>query len=249
MKRIGTAQVLSVNSVNGKIPVRERLIRKLGKIRDSDLEVGSSCISDMVTCSVCGFLAKNARGLSIHMHKHKRVDGVSNLSEDKAAFIDSSGETDVSEMLEVFGSLLNRCRISVPLTRIIQKSVRIAVCLELSREIESLVEKNDVASWMRLLAFPYIVLCNKSKGKEGSIFKALSDVLRKASVPFKVDKTADKDSIAIKVAIRKVSEGAVRVLFSNGSVAPQTLETVSKLKGKHPNDNREVFEESNLECT
>ena len=73
----------------------------------------------------------------------------------------------VSEILENFGWLLNKCSVSVPLTRIIQKSVRIAVCEELGKVINSLVEKNDVNSWMRLLAFPYIVLNNKSKGKDG----------------------------------------------------------------------------------
>lgn len=283
------------NSDDKKRPVRERLDRKCkGKSVGSASVISSEdcgfltkdarglgihmnkhkldCADDInrVTCSNCGFIAKNAHGLSIHMHKHKRdhADVVGNLTKDEGINCHFSEEGYVSKLLNDFGLLLNKCRVSVPLTRIIQKSVRIAVCQELAREIENLLLKNDINSWMRLLAFPYIVLNNKSKGKEGmnvirsnlnifrnctNVNKALSDVLKNASIPFKVDKSPNRDTVAIKVATRKVSEGdfrgAIRVLCSKNSVAPQTLDTVSKLKAKHPDDNGEIFDEVELDST
>lgn len=107
--------------------------------------------------------------------------------------------------------------------------MRIAVCQELCKEVQNVLCKNDVGSWMRLLAFPYIVLNNRSKGKDGinvirynlqdnlNIFRncsdindALNDVLRIASIPFKVSKAVDKDSVIVKTATRKVSEGDIR---------------------------------------
>ncbi|XP_037044233.1 uncharacterized protein LOC119080104 [Bradysia coprophila] len=255
-------------------PVRGRLDRKCkGKVAVSALDFSSEeVVSDRVVCSACGFLAKNARGLKVHMARHKGVSDVVNPSVGVDGFSGSSGKVGSSECLEDFGVLLNRCRLSVPLTRIIQKSVRIAVCQELTAVVERLVKRNDVESWMRLLAFPYIVLNNRSKGKGGinvirhnlgvfrncvDVVKALTDVLNDASVPFVVSKVVDRDSVVVKVATRKVGEGdvkgAVRVLCSSESVAPQSIETVTKLKGKHPDDNGEVFEEvkldSNLQAT
>lgn len=260
---------VSFKNNDKKRPVRERLVRKCkgkGAGFNSGASSSEASVSDRVTCD-CGFLAKNAHGLSVHMSKHKRVNDVTdNASRDARSNVDNLDEESISEMLTTFGLLLNQCRVSVPLTRIIQKSVRIAVCQELSKEIESLLRKNDITSWMRLLAFPYIVLNNKSKGRDGvniirsnlNVFRdcidvneTLSNVLKNEGIPFTLDKFVNRDSVVIKVATRKVSEGdirgAVRVLCSNDTVAPQTSETVSKLRAKHPDDNGEVFEELKIE--
>lgn len=122
-----------------------------------------------VRCDVCGFLAKNSHGLTIHMRKHRNhlvsVDDLVLEDIDNDAFSSqvSSNVEGFSDVLDDFGWLLNRCRLMVPLTRIIQNSVRTVVCQELAGVIENLLEKDDVSSWMRLLAFPYIVLSSKSK--------------------------------------------------------------------------------------
>lgn len=125
--------------------IRERLSRKCKgrKLSSGNLFIDTS-ISGRVTCEVCGFLAKNAHGLSIHMRKHRRVNVVDLVSKDNDCGDVFSVEGSLSSILDDFGMLLNRCRVSVPLTRIIQKSVRIVVCQELAIEIENLVWKNDV---------------------------------------------------------------------------------------------------------
>lgn len=46
--------------------------------------------------------------------------------------------------------------------------------------------------------------------------------------------------------MRVISEVLLGILCSNESVAPQTSDTVSKLKAKHPDDNGEVFVEEEL---
>jgi len=234
-------------------PVLKRNCKRKIEKHYSDPLIDETLLSNRVSCELCGFLAKNKHGLSIHMRKHKRVvvdDVVSQEPVDVA-----SNEASVSEVLIEFGFLLNKCRISVPLTRIIQKSVRIVVCQELTKVIEGLVKENDVNSWMRLLAFPYIVLNNKSKGKEGinvirsnlnlfrnctDINQALRTIFETRGIPLATRKSVSKDSLIIKAATRKVSEGdvkgAVRVLCSNESVAPQTSEIASKLRSKHPID-------------
>src|ERR1700744_3342507 len=263
---------------NAKRPIRERLRRKCKeKFPERFPESPSFLVKETsefgrAHCVVCGFLAKNSHGLSIHMRKHRNdlmsVDSL--VLEDRNDEAVSSQVSSIlegfSDILSDFGWLLNRCRLMVPLTRIIQKSVRTVVCQELNRVIETLLEKDDVSSWMRLLAFPYIVLSNKSKGRDGvnvirsnlNFFRsctdvngALTEILRNKGIPFSVNESVNRDSVVIKTANRKVSEGdirgAVRVLCSNESVAPQSFETVIKLRAKHPEDNGEVFEEIKLE--
>src|ERR1700754_2301685 len=116
--------------------------------------------------------------------------------------------------------------------------------------------------------FPYIVLNNKSKEKDGinvirsnlnvfrncrDINQKLSKVLQSKGIPFKIDISVNKENIVIETATRKVSEGdirgSVRVLCSNDTVATQTPETVSKLKAKHPDDDGGAFEEIKVECS
>lgn len=151
--------------------VRKRLNRKCKERIDNDVSPGIM-IEDLphgrVSCEVCGFLAKNRHGLNIHMRVHKRVSENDELVEDEDGRISEfSAGRDVSDILDEFGLLLNCCRLSVPLTRIIQKSVRIVVCQELTKVINDLLKDNSVDSWMRLIAFPYIVLSNKTKGNGG----------------------------------------------------------------------------------
>lgn len=187
---------------------------------------------------------------------------------DSTDSIRANREVDHSLILNEFSLLLNECRTSIPLTRIIQKSVRIAVCQELTNVITNVVQCNDIDSWMRLIAFPYIVLNTKSKGKVGMnvirsnlnafrkckcVNEALSDILKVKDVSCSNKKSFSKEKLLINTVTRKVGEGdvrgAVRVLCSSESIAPQTPETVSKLRDKHPDDNGEVFEEIQLENT
>lgn len=174
-------------------------------------------------------------------------------------------ESNLKEYLEDFNILLAKCKKFIPVTRIIQKSVRIFVCQELTNLVNETVSNNDVVSWMRLLAFPYLVLnsCNKftNKGKNYirlnlENFKRQVDVkeaLNQLLLLFggtQYKKSKITDDLVIKTATRKVGEGdirgAIRVLASNETIAEASPETKSKLKAKHPHDD-EVPEEYSIE--
>jgi len=165
--------------------------------------------------------------------------------------------------LKLFGILLNECKNSIPIVRIIQKSVRSTVCQELTNTIRDVVNKNNVDSWIRLLSFPYIVLNSFKKEKNGpnairsnlknfvqgdNINDELLKVLRKVQVHKSMNSKITED-LTLKTAKRKISEGdisgAVRVLCSQESIAPYSAETVGKLISKHP-DEFEILEESIL---
>jgi len=74
--------------------------------------------------------------------------------------------SEVRELVDDFNLLLGKCQGFIPVTRAIQKSVRVIVCQELTSLLAAAVSKNNLSSWMRLLAFPYLVLSsvNKSAG-------------------------------------------------------------------------------------
>lgn len=114
----------------------------------------------------CGFTAKNQHGLSIHssrMHKNETSGNV-NIAPQPLLDVGDPAFDDV----ELFGVLLSKCRSSIPVVRIIQKSVRFGVSQELSKSIDCALNKNDITSWFRLLAFTYIVLrCDTKKSSNG----------------------------------------------------------------------------------
>lgn len=114
-----------------------------------------------VTC-YCGFIAKNEHGLKIHQNIHTKNQ---TNKPNKLKPIDESQQETQSELsiVDRFGVILSKCKEAVPVVRIIQKSVRSAVSLELSKIIDQVITKNDENAWCRLLAFPYIVLRARMK--------------------------------------------------------------------------------------
>ena len=169
--------------------------------------------------------------------------------------IHASEDIEVQLDINEFGLLLNKCKRFIPVTHIIQKSVRIIVCQELVTLINAVLVNNDVTSWIRLLAFPYLVLNTTKKNNKtgrnyirsnladfkeiGDINNALQKLLKDyGNVQYK--KSTKTEDLIVKTANQKVGEGdirgAIRVLCSNETIAEPTLETKSKLKSKHPDD-------------
>ena len=209
--------------------------------------------SERVSCK-CGFIAKNERGLKIHWGKQAKSKNSENISRSTARE-PSSEDIEVQLDIYEFGLLLNKCRRFIPVTHIIQKSVRIIVCQELVTLINAVLVNNDVTSWIRLLAFPYLVLNTTKKNNKtgrnyirsnladfkeiGDINNALQKLLKDyGNVQYK--KSTKTEDLIVKTANQKVGEGdirgAIRVLCSNETIAEPTLETKSKLKSKHPDD-------------
>ena len=62
------------------------------------------------------------------------------------------------------------------------------------------------------------------------INQELSKVLQSKGIPFKIDKSVNKENVVIKTATRKVSEGdirgAVRVLYLNYSSTTDSINSV-----------------------
>lgn len=109
------------------------------------------------------------------------------------------------------------------------------------------MSKNGLDHWLRLLAFPHLVLnsANKSSDKGKNYirsnledFKKIVDVksaleqllLKYGGTQYKKSKISE--DLVIKTANRKVGE----VLASNETVAEATPETKAKLQSKHPHD-------------
>jgi len=212
-------------------------------------------LSNRVVCK-CGFIAKNSKGLQIHWGKKKKsAQSQPNVSSQPILSQATQNENELKDKIDNFNILLGKCKNFIPVTRIIQKSVRIVVCQELTSLVNTVVSKNDLESWLRLLAFPYLVLNSASKkmntGKNYirsnlEVFKkttdmteALQQLLSKYGCN-QYKKTNITEDLAIKTATRKISEGdirgAIRVLSSNESIAEATPETREKLRQKHPHD-------------
>lgn len=210
--------------------------------------------SERVVCN-CGFIAKNNLGLRIHWGKQKKsvqLDNVQSIQKESSP----NNDVDLKLFVNEFGVLLSKCKRLIPVSRIIQKSVRIIVCQELTNVIKDVISNNNLASWMRLLAFPYLVLNTTKKlnntGKNYvrlnlADFKKVVDVnvaLNKLLLDYgcvQCKKSIITEDLIVKTANRKVGEGdirgAIRVLSSNESIAEPSFDTKSKLRSKHPDDN------------
>lgn len=202
-------------------------------------------------------MAKNERGLKIHERKHvnQQLPFEHQVSQSP---IDLDLQ-NLASVVQKFGEILYKCKCSIPLVRIIQKSVRTVVFQELTKVIKLVTTKNDVFSWLRLLCFPVIVLNTIPKSNHNNnhcpsvirqnlaIFAKLNDVpslliellnLLAVNLPRKSKSNSEK--LLIKIAQQKVSEGdisgAVRVLSSQEGMADYTPETIGKLKAKHPDE-------------
>lgn len=208
----------------------------------------SDLLRNRILCNVCGFLAKNERGLKRHASTHGRQPATTSASTPTLQFDFES--LDDSSLIRKFGELLYKCKCSIPLVRIIQKSVRTVVCLELAKIVENVVAKNDVLSWFRLLSFPHIVLNTVSRNSfksnhrpniirhNLSVFSKLNDIpslfnelLNLLSIDLPKKKLSQSEKLIIKIAQRKIGEddigGAVRVLCSQEGMA-KTHQRISK---------------------
>lgn len=102
---------------------------------------GNKDLLDRVVCN-CGFIAKNYVGLRIHWgKKKKKVNSQISKIDQSTRMKAIEKETDLKEYLNDFNLLLGKCKKSIPITRIIQKSVRIIVCQDLTTLVNEVVQK------------------------------------------------------------------------------------------------------------
>lgn len=225
----------------------------------------SDALRNRSTCTVCGFIAKNERGLkghSIRMHGTHTTTSSQPIPPPQID-IDLSDEPN---LIRKFGELLYKCKCSIPLVRIIQKSVRTVVCQELAKVTEFAAKNNNIFAWFRLLSFPHIVLNTiaRTNTKDSrrinvirhnlAVFSKLNDVpslfnelLQLLSIDRPKKPESRSDKLLIKIAQRKIGEGdisgAVRVLCSQEGIADYNDGTINKLKAKHPAEESIIAEE------
>ncbi len=236
----------------------------------SSAQSATELLANRITCNDCGFVAKNERGLNVHLRSHNNQETVGDPQHLPAQFDFDPNST--ADIIQRFGELIYKCKCSVPLVRIIQKSVRTVVCQELTKAVEYVVEKNDLFAWCRLMSFPIIVLNTipKSSFKDNhrpniirhnlKIYSKLNDVasifnelLNLWSYDRPKRPLSNSEKLIIKIAQRKISEGdisgAVRVLSSDDRIADHTQENIDKLEHKHPDENSDLDKENiqNLE--
>lgn len=146
-----------------------------------------------------------------------------------------------------------------PTLRRCPKGARQTICTELSKTIDGCCNVNDVFSWQKLLSFSYFVLPSSSQPDVSSCnltttvknnatsFSSISNpdlvkMLYKFQVqPQRSSRNRPAQNLEKKVAAKiaaKISDGdvkgAVKVLTSEDTVAPQNADTLKLLQEKHP---------------
>lgn len=220
-------------------------------------------------CQICSTNLKKCdsqRGLKTHRRVHS-AQPISSVQQFAAPNADIES-LDEASIINKFGEIMYKCKCSIPMVRIIQKSVRSIICQELTKVVDYVSAENDVFAWIRLMSFPLIVLniipTSDHKNHHGqniirhnlSVFTKLNDLpslfgelLKLLSTDLPKKPRSHSEKLVIKIAQRKVGEGdisgAVRVLSSQEGIADFTPETVKKLKQKHP-DERPVLDDDPL---
>lgn len=189
--------------------------------------------SNKSQCSRCGFIAKNSRGLNIHLHTcNKRNNSTSNDSQ-------SSSLESQTSLIEKLTSLRSCKRI---MNRI-PKGARKPVCEEYTKIILKCISDNSENSWEKLLTFTYNALQLPPKDEKRKC--SLATVIRKNILNPDVSsqnkltiKNAQSKNQLLRSAMNKLSDGdikgSVRILSSDEVIAPYNVETLESLIQKHP---------------
>lgn len=112
-------QMQPSSSIVGSQPAFTSAQQTQQQIAGSHIQSSSDTIRNRVTCSICGFLAKNDRGLRVHSRTHETQRNSSMPTSDSTNHFDIS-TLDEATMIRKFGELLYKCKFSIPLVRIIQ---------------------------------------------------------------------------------------------------------------------------------
>ena len=200
-------------------------------------------LTQIYECSICRKRTKTARGLQSHITRlHPRLQQGPQVTD-----VTTDARNNFSDFYQQPAAAKSRIR----LVKIIPRVNRGAVSKSYGDVLNLAVQKNDEASWIRLLSFPYIVfrlpvmrykskkLCsiifdNLAKYKEGLSLEEVLQSYPRLSFPSEEHNCA---KIA-KAAEAKLGEGdvrsAVRIITSTDKFAEYSEETLNTLREKHP---------------
>lgn len=198
----------------------------------------SSQVDGTFFCNICPvkdrkpFLSE--RGLNIHKRKcHKDIENLNNIE---------SLEGSEDNLREIFN-----LKSKIGVLKRIPKSARPLAAKLYIDLINKCIINNDFISWENLLPFSYKAfhISSKHKSKKRSLASIVKENLTQMNLPTNTkSKLTSADfyqRVESKVADFDV-KGAVKLLCSEDSFAPTNLETINKLKEKHPSASRPLNE-------
>lgn len=156
--------------------------------------------------------------------------------------IDNTPTLDTS--FEDFAILLARCKLNVRVLKRVPRGARILAANKLSKCVEEcLANPNLATKWKNLLTFTYSSLRVPEKVGNISLASMVKRNIEKAELTFtRQQKKRTPISLSKRVEYKIAGDikGAVRILSSTDTLAPQTVSTFEQLKLKHPPPSREM---------
>ena len=147
-----------------------------------------------------------------------------------------------------------------PVYKRIPKASRLHACTAFRKILQNIIDKNDWSSWMALLYFARSAIGSSVRGgkkhksqativnKRIEEFMAgnsfVTNVVNSSKKPWKAPSM--KNLVSAKMAVGDIT-GAVRIISSNDTVLPQNLETLEKLKERHPQSHQDAMVAPNLD--
>lgn len=192
---------------------------------------------DLITCPACQKPYKK-KGLKRHWRSaHKELDYYSYHPP-------SLGSQDAADT-QPLPEKLSFYKKNIRILKRIPKGARSTAAFRLAQTIEECTTKNDFKSWETLITFSYAAFKIPEKSN-----KSLSHVVKKNIASLSIDDMIPriaKPSSAASLAKRiesKISEGdirgAVKLLASDDSLAPEDELTLKCLQLKHPSPSRSL---------
>lgn len=161
---------------------------------------------------------------------------------------DRNGEdcaTASDSSFEDFVILLARCRSNIRVLKRVPRGARILAANTLAHCLEECLASPDLATkWKNLLTFAYTSLRVPERVNNVSLSTLVKRNLTNPTLKF-TKPTKKKPTISLSKRVEgKVAEGnikgAVKILASTDTLAPQNESTLSQLKAKHPPPSREM---------
>lgn len=233
---IPCGQYSTVNKDTSSILIARCDRSNIADTKTTNQQNASTNSSTLLSCPLCQDSSKQFKsqhGLKIHFsRKHP--------GESFKSFFAHEKKEDVSMS---FRDKLCKLRMKVRILKRIPKSARIAVANNLNEIIEECVKTNEVAAWQKLMTFSYYALRvtkKSSKSLSSVVKKNLTNSENPLNDVLVVKPTSNlKSIIEAKIADGDV-QGAIRLLSSEETIAPQNKETLKKLIEKHPPPSREL---------
>ncbi|XP_072937198.1 uncharacterized protein [Epargyreus clarus] len=193
---------------------------------------------NLVQCNLCSQprFFKGTKGLNIHIGRiHKDVSYRNDCS--TSQFQPSLPNSCPISVNKSFSETLSFFKNNVAIVKRIPRGARITVATSLSKAIRNAISQNSVESWEHLLTFVYFKLHAKKNGN-----KSLTKIIKSnCTNPTSLD-IFSKQNLSFRNIYKKIEnkindgdiKGASNLLFSNDTIAPDSSDTLSALKDKHP---------------